>query len=125
MENEFVIDKKTPSFSEIKDGNTTKFICSFGSKEVGVVSATLVDKNTYEIGGFFVEPSQRGSGIGSSLVKLVNAFLKKNNSLGKLINTIKGDTAGIYESNNWVQGSFKSHGAYGAYEYIYDGREKS
>ena len=116
-------NEDTPSFDEIKDGDTVRFTCRSGNKEIGAISATLMDKNIYNIGGLFVDSSKRGQGIGSSLVKLVNAFLERNNSLGKLANTIQGDAAQVYENNNWVKGNFKSQGAYGAYEYIYDCRK--
>ena len=112
-----------PSFSEIKNRDSTVFICSLGTKKVGSISATLVGINTYSVGGFFVDPSQRGHHVGSELLKLVNKFLERNNSLGKLVNTIRGDAAGTYESNGWKKGEFKSQDAYGGYEYTYDARK--
>jgi GNAT superfamily N-acetyltransferase len=117
-------DEKVPSFSEVKVGDTTRFICVLGTKEAGSITVKLIGQNIYEIAGLFVEPSQRGKGISSGLVKRVNTFLKENNSLGKLVNMIKGEAAQLYENNGWIKGDFKSHGAYGAYEYIYDGRKK-
>jgi GNAT superfamily N-acetyltransferase len=112
------------SFDYIRNGDTARFFCKLGIKEVGFISATLVGENTYNIGGLFVDPSKRGQSIASGLVKIVNAFLNKNRSLGKLVNMIQGDAASVYENNGWTKGEFKSHGAYGAYEYTYDGRKK-
>lgn len=117
------ITEQIPDFSEVKEGDTTKFICKLNGKEIGFISASLVNKDTYTVGGLFVDPQNRGKGISSSLVKLVNEFLNKNNSIGKLVNTIKGDAMVVYEKNGWVKGEFKSQDAYGAYEYTYDGRK--
>ena len=112
-----------PSFEEKRNGDTTRFICNLGTKEVGYISATLTDKNIYDIGGLFVDPLYRGKSISSGLVKLVNGFLERNDALGKLINTIKGEAAGVYENNGWKKGQFKSQDAYGGYEYTYDCRK--
>jgi len=68
-------EQNTPSFSEEKEGDITKFICKLGDKEVGFISATSVDNHTYSVGGLFVDPLQRGKGLGSALVKCVNNFL--------------------------------------------------
>ena len=46
-----------PSFNEIKNGDTTLFECSLGNKKLGSVSATLVNENSYNIGGLFVDSS--------------------------------------------------------------------
>ena len=118
------ISKVEKSFDEIQIGDTTRFICKIDEKEVGVISATLIENNIYNIGGLFVDPSKRSQGIASGLVKLVNVFLEKNKALGKLSNTIHGEAVQVYENNNWVKGSYKSQGAYGAYEYTYDCRKK-
>lgn len=115
--------EEKPTFDEINEGKTIRFVCRFGNKEAGAISATLVDEDIYDIGGLFVDPSKRGQGIGSELVRLVNSFLERNNSLGKLANTIQGEAAQVYENNGWAKGAFKSQGAYGAYEYIYDHRK--
>ena len=119
---ETVSVKDKPRFSETVSGETTRFACSIDDKEVGSISATLVGENTYNVGGLFVDPAERGQGISSQLVKLVNSFLKENKALGQLVNTVKGEVAVVYERNGWTRGDYKSHGAYGAYEYHYDGR---
>ena len=124
-ENEFFNLKKelTPSFTEIQNEDATKFVCILGEEEVGHISITATENNTYKIGGLFVAPAKRGSGISSRLVKFVNDFLERNKALGVLVNTIQGDAAKVYENNGWVKKDFKSQGAYGAYEYIYDARK--
>ncbi len=114
-------NEQIPSFSETIEGNTFRFICTLGTKEIGSISATLIEKNIYTVGGLFVDPSKRGQGISSELLKRLNTFLEKNNSLGKLVNTIKGDAASVYENNGWQKGEYRSQGAYGGYEYTYDG----
>mgnify|MGYP003432475787 CR=1 FL=1 len=116
--------EELPSIKELRTGEITRFSCTIDSKEVGFVTLTLIDKDVYDISGLFVGPSERGQGISTKLLKSVNNFLEKNNALGKLVNTIKGDTANLYEKNNWVKGDYSSHGAYGAYEYTYDCRKK-
>ncbi len=119
-EKNFVKNEETPSFKEVSYGDITKFVCNLGNNEVGYISATLVSENVYNISGLFVGPSQRGKGISSNLIKLVNSFLDKNHSTGKLINTIQGDAAKLYENNGWKKQEYKSQGAYGGYEYTYN-----
>lgn len=116
-------NEQIPSFSEVLEGNTFRFVCTLGTKEIGSISATLIEENTYTVGGLFIDPSKRGQGISSELLKRLNTFLEKNNSLGRLVNTIKGDAAGVYENNGWQRGEYKSQGAYGGYEYTYDARK--
>jgi GNAT superfamily N-acetyltransferase len=116
--------EKIPSFNQVKEGDITRFICYIDGQVVGSVSAKFLADNTYIINGLFVDPKNRGKGISSELIKNVNKFLDVNHALGKLINTIKGDAAAVYENNRWVKGHYKSHDAYGGYEYLYDAREK-
>ena len=111
---------KILGFSEVKEGNSIRFTCILDEQEVGSISLTPISDGIYTIGGLFVDPKNRGKGISSQLVKTVNEFLDKNHAVGKLVNTIKGDSAIVYENNKWVKGEFKSQGAYGGYEYIYD-----
>ena len=46
-------DRNIPSFSEITDGSTIRFVCNLGTKKVGFISATLIGENVYDVGGFF------------------------------------------------------------------------
>jgi hypothetical protein len=72
---------------------------------------------------FFVDSSERGRGIGRSILQMVNGFLDREKSKGTLINMARGDSEAIYANNGWVKTEFKSQGAYGGYEYVYDTRE--
>ena len=113
-----------PSFNEVINGDTTRFSCNFGTKEVGVISVTLAGEKIYDIGGLFVDPLYRDQDISSTLVKNVNAFLIRNHSVGKLVNIIHREAAKVYEDNGWVKGEFKSHNTYGAHEYTFDGNKQ-
>lgn len=120
-EKDFIKHIEAPSFQEIQEGNSIRIVCKLGEKEIGAVSLNLLEQNLYDVGGMFVDPSKRGKGISSGLVKLVNSFLERNHSIGKLVNTIQGEASRVYENNGWKKGDYKSQGAYGAYEYTYDG----
>jgi GNAT superfamily N-acetyltransferase len=114
--------ERVVTFNEFRDEYQVKIVCEINGKEIGFVRLTQTQPDAYMVGGLFVDQSERGNGISSELIKLVNSFLEKNKSQGKLLNTIKGDSAVVYENNGWVKGEYKSQNAYGAYEYLYDAR---
>lgn len=105
-------------------GQDIRFSFIKAGKEIGSITANKISEQEYEIGGLFVDPAIRGEGIGTNLVKAVNGFLKRNNAKGILVNTIKGEASIIYERNGWLKSEFKSQGAYGGYEYVFDARLK-
>lgn len=114
---------ETPSINEIREGNTVRFECRNGETLVGAISLTQNGFRSYDVSGLFVDPSERGRGIGRSILQMVNGFLDREKSKGTLINMAHGDSEAIYANNGWVKTEFKSQGAYGGYEYVYDARE--
>jgi len=108
-------------FSETQEGDTFRFSCEREGKKIAAASATLIGDNLYDIGGVFVDPSRRNEGVGSSLLKQVNEFLRRKKARGRLVNTAQGDSARLYESSGWKRGQHASQGAYGGYEYTFDG----
>lgn len=119
------VDRPVSAIQEIQEDNLTRFIYEENGERVGSVCATLIENKKYDISGLFVDPTKRGQGIASSLIKNVNAFLQRENAVGILINMASGDAANVYESNGWRKGEYKSDGEHGGCEFTYDAREKN
>jgi len=111
---------KENTYEEKELENGLRFVCQNSLGEiVGSVTLTRIKEDFYDVGGLYVDPSERGRGISSDLIKMVNIFLDSSRSKGRLINTIRGDAASVYENNGWRKGEYKSDGVYGGYEYTY------
>ncbi len=110
---------------EIQEGNSVRFVCKSDEETAGSICVTLIGDKLYNVSGLFVDPSKRGDGIGSSLVKSVNEFLEREKAKGVLVNMVQGDAGDIYERNGWKKGEYKADKAYGGYEFSYDARLKN
>lgn len=110
---------------EIQENNLTRFIYEKDGEKVGSVCATLIGNKKYDISGLFVDPTKRGQGIASGLIKTINTFLQDKKSMGVLVNMALGDASNVYENNGWKKGEYKSDGQHGGYEFTFDAREKS
>lgn len=115
-------EKHPPVIQEITEDNSTKIICRLNGETAGSVSANLIGPKKYMVTALFVDPSKRNQGIGSLLIKNVNEFLERKKSEGILVNMAK-DAGNIYRNNGWKEGLYKTHGAYGGYEFTYDATE--
>lgn len=107
-----------------EEGDSVHFSLESEGETFGKITATKMSDGIYDVGGLFVNPANRGTGLGSALVRRLNAFLDASNAKARLVNTIRGDAAVVYEQNGWKKGDYKSHGAYGAYEYTYTGKKE-
>jgi GNAT superfamily N-acetyltransferase len=112
------------NINEIYDGETIRFEYKDGESVVGTISLTPNGPKSYDVSGFFVDPSERGKGIGSMILQIVMHFLNNEKAKGTLINMVHGDSGVIYTNNGWIKTEYKSQGAYGGYEYVYDARER-
>ena len=108
-----------------EEGDSIHFSLESGSETLGKITATKTADGVYDVGGLFVNPANRGTGLGSALVLRLNAFLDASGSKARLVNTVQGEAAVIYERNGWKTGAYKSHGGYGAYEYTYTGKKEA
>jgi GNAT superfamily N-acetyltransferase len=113
-----------PNIHEIREGEDIRFEYKEDESVLGRISLTLRGPKSYDVGGLFVDPAARGRGVGSSILQKVKNFLDVEKAKGTLVNMVQGDAASIYTNNGWTKTEYKSHGAYGGYQYVYDAREQ-